>query len=227
MATVLIDLDGTLLPLKAWNPVFAEISAIIAKRAGAAPEEVWMRVREKNLALMRRLDWRAFDWQQLFTSAAAELGVREVPDVVEVLHRHLPSFRLNDGAIEALAELREMGFRVEIATNGHASYQLPVIRQLGLDRLVDGVRTSDAYKCAKTCPEFFHNAQVMIGDNPVFDVYFPKRYGLRAIFFGDWSKEAPEYSRRLSIPAESTPPDEVIRTLKEAPEAVKRVMGKT
>nr|WP_287068968.1 HAD family hydrolase [Pyrobaculum sp.] len=226
MATILIDLDGTLLPLKAWNPVFAEISAAIAERAGAPPEEVWRRVREMNLALMRRLDWRAFDWQFLFAAAAAELGVREVPDVVEVLRKHLPSFRLHDGALEALAELRAMGCRVEIATNGHAQYQLPVIRQLGLDRVVDGVRTSDAYRCPKTCPEFFHGAQVMVGDNPVFDVYFPKRYGLRAVFLGDWGREAPEYSRRLQIPAYLTPPDEVVGALGEVPEAVKRVLGK-
>jgi len=74
MATILVDLDGTLIPLDAWNPVFAEICAHIARRVGAEPEEIWRRVRQRNLALSRALDLRAFDWQKIFAEVAAELG---------------------------------------------------------------------------------------------------------------------------------------------------------
>jgi putative hydrolase of the HAD superfamily len=225
MATILVDLDGTLLPLDAWNPVFAEICKAIAERAGAPPDEVWRRAREKNLILMRRLDWRAFDWQQLFDAVAEELGAGRAPSVLEALHRHLPRFRLTDGALEALRELRAMGHRVEIATNGHASYQLPVIRRLGLDEIVDGVRTSDAYRCPKTCPQYFQDADLMVGDNPIFDVYFPKRFGLLAIFYGDWEREAAEHSRRLAISIDAVRPDHVVKNLKELPDAVRRVLA--
>lgn len=224
MATVLVDLDGTLLPLSAWDPIFAEACAAIAEKAGVSPEEVWRRARQRNLALMRRLDWRAFDWQALLDSVAEELGAGRAPDIVALLYKHLPRFRLADGAVEALEGLKALGHRVEIATNGHAAYQLPVIRHLGLDKLVDGVRTSDVYMCPKTCPEFFSGAHVMIGDNPVFDVYFPKRFGLLAVFFGDWDKEAPERFKMFQIPANAVRPDAVVATLRELPRAVEAVL---
>lgn len=224
MATILVDLDGTLLPLSAWNPVFAEACAVIAEKAGVSPEEVWRRARQRNLALMRRLDWRAFDWQAILDSVAEELGAGRAPDIVTLLRKHLPGFQLSDGAVEALEGLKALGHRVEIATNGHAAYQLPVIRRLGLDRLVDGVRTSDVYKCPKTCPEFFNGAHVMVGDNPVFDVYFPKRFGLLAVFYGNWEREALEYSQRLLIPAYNVRPDAAVETLRELPRTVEAVL---
>lgn len=151
------------------------------------------------------------------------LRIREI--VEEVLDKHLPRFRLTDGALEALRGLRAMGHRVEIATNGHATYQLPVIRRLGLDELVDGVRTSDAYRCPKTCPEYFQGADLMVGDNPVFDVYFPKRFGLLAIFYGDWEREAAEHARRLAISINAVRPDGVVKSLAELPDAVRRALA--
>jgi len=220
MATILVDLDGTLIPLDAWNPVFAEICAHIARRVGAEPEEIWRRVRQRNLALSRALDLRAFDWQKIFAEVAAELGVDEVPDVIEVLERHLPAFRLNDGAAEALAELKAAGHRVEIATNGLAYYQMPVIRRLSLDKLVDDVRTSDRYGCPKTCPQYFQGAHVMIGDNPIFDVYFPQKFGLYTIFYGDWEKEAVAYSQRMRIDLSKAAPHAVVKSLREIPRVI-------
>jgi Predicted hydrolase (HAD superfamily) len=220
MATILVDLDGTLIPLDAWSPVFADVCTYIAKRAGTTPEEVWKRARQRNLELLRALDLRAFDWQKIFTEVATELGAGEAPDVLKALYSHLPSFRLNDGAAEVLAELKALGHRVEIATNGLAYYQMPVIRHLGLDRLVDGVRTSDRYRCPKTCPQYFQNADVMIGDNPIFDVYFPQKFGLYTIFYGDWERESMTHSKRMQIDLSKVKPDAVVKTLREIPRAL-------
>jgi putative hydrolase of the HAD superfamily len=225
MATILIDLDGTLIPLDAWNPVFAEICTYIAKRAGTTPEEIWRRVRRRNLELMRVLDLRAFDWQRILEETAAELGVDEVPDVVQTLKRHLNNFRLNEGAAEALAELKAMGHSVEIATNGLAYYQMPVIQHLGLDRLVDDVRTSDRFRCPKTCPQYFQNAHVMIGDNPIFDVYYPRRFGLYTIFYGHWEKEATIHAQRMQIDLSTVTPHATITTLRTLPSVVRRLLN--
>jgi len=225
MATILIDLDGTLIPLDAWNPVFNEICTYIAKRAGTALAEVWRRVRRRNLELLRALDLRAFDWQRILEEIAAELGVYEVPDVVQTLKRHLNTFRLNEGAAEALAELKAMGHRVEIATNGLAHYQMPVIQHLGLDRLVDDVRTSDRFRCPKTCPQYFQNAHVMIGDNPIFDVYYPRRFGLYTIFYGHWEKEATIHAQRMQIDLSTVTPHATITTLRTLPSVVRRLLN--
>ncbi|ACB39689.1 HAD family hydrolase [Pyrobaculum neutrophilum] len=224
MATVLIDLDGTLIPLNAWRPVFAELCEEIAREAGVRPEDVWRRARQRNLEQMRALDWRAFDWQRIFTEVARELGLSRAPDVGEALQRHLHAFTLNEGAAEALARLREMGHRVEIATNGHAVYQLPVIRRLGLDRLVDGVRTSDMYQCPKTCPQYFENADAIVGDNPIFDVYFPRRFGLITVFYGEWERSSAVHGQRMAIDLTETVPHAVVKALREVPDAVERLL---
>jgi len=196
----------------------------IARQGGTTPEEVWRRARRRSLELMKSLDLRAFDWEEILAEAAAELGVDEVPDVVEALKRHIHAFRLNDGAVEVLSELKAAGHRVEIATNGLAGYQMPVIRHLGLDELVDGVRTSDRYGCPKTCPQYFQGADVMIGDNPVFDVYFPQKFGLYTIFYGDWEKEAATHTQRMRIDLSKTTPHAVVKTLKEIPQVVQYLL---
>jgi len=224
MATVLVDLDGTLIPLDDWEPVFFEICEKIARQVGATAEEVWKRARRRNLELMRAFVVEAFDWQSLFRSVAEELGAREVPDVVEVLYKHIHTFRVNRGAFKALRRLREAGHRVEIATNGLAVYQMVVIKHLGLDGLIDGVRTSDRLGCPKTCPQYFQGADVMVGDNAVFDVYFPRRFGLLTIFYGDWDKTAWVYGERLGVDLASTRPDAEIKSLEELPEAVEAVL---
>ncbi len=222
MAIVLIDLDGTLIPHSVWTPVFLEISSYIAREAGVSAAEVWRRVRDRSLQLMKVFDLRGFDWQWLFGEVAAELKAGEPPAVREVLARHLHNFKTNDGAYEALAALRDAGFRVEIATNGYVCYQMPVIKSLGLDKYINGVRTSDAVGCPKTCPQYFSGAAVMVGDHPVFDIYFPKKFGLAAVLYGSWQSR-----RGLSWIELDVEPDAETNTLLEVPALVNSLLRPT
>lgn len=226
MDTILVDLDGTLIPLSAWRPVFTEISKKIAEKAKLDPVDVWKAARAKSLELIRAFDHRGFDWQYVFQLVASELDAGDAPDVLETLQRHLPTFTTNEGAYEMLDKIKKMGYRVEIATNGLSTYQLPVIKALSLDKFIDGVRTSDMYNCPKTCPQFFHDAEIAIGDNPIFDTYFPKKFGLYSIFYGDWEKEVAKQKQRLGIDPADTRPDAVISTLREAPAAIHTVAKK-
>ncbi|MFN3804958.1 MAG: HAD family hydrolase [Pyrobaculum sp.] len=217
MATVLIDLDGTLIPHAHWEPVFMEASREVARRAGVSPADVREAVRQKSMELIRALDHRGFDWQQLFRQVAASLGAGDPPDLVEILERYLHTFTTFDGAREALRELREAGYKIEIATNGHAYYQLPVIKALGLDKLVDGVRTSDMYQCPKTCPQYFRGGHLVVGDNPIFDVYFPKRFGLRTVFYGRWEEARRRWATEVT-------PDRETESWTEVPKLVKQLV---
>jgi putative hydrolase of the HAD superfamily len=196
----------------------------VGREAGLDPLEIWKFVKAKSLELIRALNYRGFDWQYVFQLVASELGVREVPDVLKTLEVHLSTFSTNEGAYEMLEKIKKRGHRIEIATNGLSTYQLPVIKALGLDRYIDGVRTSDMYKCPKSCPQFFQEADLIIGDNPVFDTYFPKKFGLFSIFFGDWEREVARQRQRLGIDASETRPDASILSLIEAPAAVEKVL---
>ncbi|MBP1450126.1 MAG: HAD family hydrolase, partial [Thermoproteus sp.] len=70
MGLILVDLDGTLLPLEAWDPAFYELAATVASRAGVRPEEFWGMVKAFRYLLIWRLSPRAFDWQYVIEAVA-------------------------------------------------------------------------------------------------------------------------------------------------------------
>ncbi|MFN7106052.1 MAG: HAD family hydrolase [Pyrobaculum sp.] len=221
MATVLIDLDGTLVPHTHWEPVFLEASREVAKRASIPPAEVWKAVRQKSIELIRRLDYRGFDWQHVFQQVAHSLDAGDPPDLVKILEKHLHTFTTFDGAHDALRRLKEAGYRVEIATNGHTYYQLPVIKALALDKLVDGIRTSDMYKCPKTCPQYFEGGDLIVGDNPIFDIYFPKKFGLLTVLYGRWEKARETYQMWIDL----VEPDRETERWPEVPTIVRQLLA--
>jgi putative hydrolase of the HAD superfamily len=221
---VLVDLDGTLIPLESWDPVFYEVAASVASRIGIEPGDFWGLVKAFHYQLMRRLSPRAFDWQYLIESVAASFGIYEVPRIEDVLNKYVAGFSLYDGALDLLKGIRDMGLEAAIATNGLYQYQYIVIKALGLEKYIKEIRTSDRYGCIKSCKEFFDGGVAMIGDNPVFDVYFPQRYGLKTIFVGSWADKAQKYGELLGVDLSSTRPDYAVRDLREALRALKETL---
>ncbi|WP_243666125.1 hypothetical protein [Vulcanisaeta sp. JCM 16159] len=58
LVLVLIDLDGTLLPLEAWDPVFQEISMRIAGKANVDWRIIYRAAKDLNKELMRKFTIR-------------------------------------------------------------------------------------------------------------------------------------------------------------------------
>ncbi len=171
---ILVDLDGTLLPLEAWDPIFQEISGLIGSRVGVDWRIVYRAAKDLNRELLRGLNVRAFDWDYIFTEVAHRLGASISIDVNDALIKHVHDFKPFDGALEMLSALKGLGHKVIIATNGLYKYQHVVIKELNFAKFIDGIRTPDTIGCPKNCRGFFEGgAQVMIGDNPLFDVYYP------------------------------------------------------
>ncbi len=225
MSLALVDLDGTLIPLEAWDPVFYEISSTIAGRIGIEPREFWSLVKALHYQLMRRFSVKAFDWQYLIESVASGFGIYEVPRIEDVLSKYVGGFPVNEGAYELLSGLRRLGLIPVIATNGLRRYQSIVVQALGFSKYIQGIRTSDDFGCVKNCREFFEGAFVMIGDNPVFDVYFPQKFGVRTVFVGDWPKAASKYGELLGVNLSNVKPDRVGDNLTSALRAVSELMG--
>lgn len=88
--------------------------------------------------------------------------------------------RLFPGVEAFLNRIHEVGKKAYILSNAQASYTMPEIKLLGLDKLVDGIHLSSDYKCMKPEKDFFFGLMkeyllipdktVMIGDNPEADV---------------------------------------------------------
>lgn len=225
MYLALVDLDGTLIPLEAWDPVFYEISSMVASRIGIEPNEFWSLVKALHYQLMRRFSVKAFDWQYLIESVASSFGIYEVPKVEDILVKYVGGFPVNEGAYDLLAGLKRLGLTPVIATNGLRRYQSIVIEALGFSKYIQGIRASDDFGCVKNCREFFDGAYVMIGDNPVFDVYFPQKFGVRTIFVGDWPRAIRKYGELLGVDLSNVKPDRISDNLISALRAASELVG--
>lgn len=99
---------------------------------------------------------------------------------------------LFSGVVEGLVELRTLGVRTAIVTNGPTQAQKAKIEHLQLDRLVDAVCISAAEGCAKPDPEIFRRAGEragawptrgwMIGDSLEHDIAGGRGAGLTTIW---------------------------------------------
>ncbi|WP_243678910.1 HAD hydrolase-like protein [Vulcanisaeta distributa] len=156
---ILIDLDGTLLPLEAWDPVFQEISTSIASKVNTDWRVVYRAAKELNKELLREFTIRAFDWDYIFTEVAHRFGVPMSIDVNSILMKYVRGFKPFDGALELLRVIKELGHEIIIATNGLYKYQSVVINELGFSKFIDGIRTPDIVGCPKNCREFFDGAR--------------------------------------------------------------------
>ena len=136
-----------------------------------------------------------------------------------------------DKAPEILKILREKGFYLILSTNGLWKYQECVLRETGLTEFFDEIITPDRKGCIKSSREFYNIAlefseKISVGDNIVFDVYYPKLYKLKAIYVkrSDYVNEI--YGQALGIRIDQIVPDAVISSLSQLPNALEAILPK-
>ncbi len=71
--------------------------------------------------------------------------------------------RLYPQVLEALEALRKQGYRLWLLSNAQAAFTTFELRQLGLDKLFDGIYLSSHYRCRKPDSRFF--AALLKGQN--------------------------------------------------------------
>ncbi|GAA3133123.1 HAD family hydrolase [Streptosporangium carneum] len=195
----LFDLDNTLIDLDAafllWAQEFAEEH----------------RLSRKAVDHLIKLDRNGLPHRELFfakvrerfklSNSAANLWAayrRRMPHLVEC----------RPEVIAALAELRALGWRVGIVTNGTADNQLGKIQQTGLGDAVDGyalsgiegIRKPDTGLfeiAARRCGVSLAAGGWMVGDHPVADIGGGHTAGLRTVWIdrgaGVGHEHSPDY----------------------------------
>ncbi|MFG2078134.1 HAD family hydrolase [Nonomuraea maritima] len=104
--------------------------------------------------------------------------------------------------MDELAELRELGWRVGIVTNGMADNQLGKLRRTGLADVVDGYAVSGSEGvckpelwlfeiAAQRCGATLDQGGWMVGDSLIADIQGARTAGLRTIWIdrGTWPGE--------------------------------------
>jgi HAD superfamily hydrolase (TIGR01509 family) len=112
--------------------------------------------------------------------------------------RYLPGLRVFPGTRELLARMRGDGHTLVVATSASERDLQALLRQGGLEDLIDGATNSDQAEDSKPAPDIIQAAlqrarasaerAVMIGDTP-YDVEAAARAGVRCIGLtcGGWS----------------------------------------
>lgn len=112
--------------------------------------------------------------------------------------RYLPQLKPFAGARELLERLRSDGRRLVVATSASDNDLSPLLKQAGIDRLIDAATSSDEAEKSKPSPDIVEAALaqagapardvVMLGDTP-YDVQAAQRAGVRIIALrcGGWT----------------------------------------
>ncbi len=114
--------------------------------------------------------------------------------------------RATPGSIEGVQCLKEAGFPVAVLTNGVRRGQEEKLRLIGLESLIPQLLLSEEAGAAKPDPRIFQWALektgmaaadvIMIGDNPINDIYGAQNAGIRAIHY-DPAATTPTFSTEL------------------------------
>lgn len=188
-AIVSLDLDGTLIA----SPFPAVLREVAARTAPDRGDEFRAEVAGRHHLLLADGDVAAYDWAAIIADVTRRFGDTADVDVDLVTTDLAPTATrlLEPETPELLAGLRARGVRLVVITNGYRSFQLPAIRAVGLDTLVDDVVTADDVGAAKPEPAIFAAAyaghagpRVHIGDRYDHDVVGAHRSGAASILIG-------------------------------------------
>jgi HAD superfamily hydrolase (TIGR01549 family) len=210
MGLAIFDLDDTLLDRKALLRRWAED---------------WVAVHEVDFAEVGRLlaaDGDGFVPRSEFLSAVRDrYGLHEsVDQLVEQYWERIIDLVVSVPSVSAALDgLRAAGWRVAIATNGPARWQLAKIRRAGLEASVDAIAISEEVGAAKPDVRIFEAAASrcgtrlvdggwVIGDCPIRDVAGGRAAGLRTLWLSQGRVWDPDTKR----------PDAVVDNVVEAVE---------
>ena len=137
-------------------------------------------------------------FEEVMAQLFREKGVTEHADALGInaaqLFRisSLEYIRLYPGALEALAKLREKGYRLWLLSNAQTIFTAYELRLLGLGDQLDGIYLSSSYQCRKPDLRFYQaliderkldiSKTLMIGNDRQTDIAGAKAAGMATLY---------------------------------------------
>lgn len=199
---ITFDLDETIMqnPFGKW--VFPEIVNMLKKETDTEEDILDLIVSEHLQRMSEERFLEAYDWDDIITGVAGNLGAGSVIDIERMVIKHSESpkiYLLEDNMLDYLKRIKEKGFHLAAATNGYSKYQLPVLQKLGLDRVFDEVITSDSAGFAKPNPAVLKKLSddgeitAHVGDRIDHDVLLANKLGVFSVFIHSLPAEVLAY----------------------------------
>ncbi len=243
-SVVFIDMDRTLLEGPFISVVFPWVLGEISRKTGQDFAALLRQVRQENLDRLANPAYnavQAMDWDDIFASVAAQLGITLEASAIELVRTHPgpPFTTLNPGVHEALREMSAARPRraMVLATKGLKKYQVPILEACGLLPYFDDILTPDDSHVVKQSREFFGQwpgrtrLQIMVGDLIEDDVLPAHQFGFKTVWCA-WdccnaSLQPDPFARAQdhleALRDQPVRPNAVIVSLSELPQVVERM----
>lgn len=209
---MLLDLDDTIL---AFEIVQAECWAKVLKEYSGGIGEGNLSRLEEQISIGSKSFWSDSErhrvWRQkldearrlIVEEAFSNLGLnnrvlaQSIADRYSVV-RDEAIYPL-PGAIETLLKLRKMKISLALVTNGSAAYQRRKIERFGIGQLFDKILIEGEQGFGKPDERIYRKAldslgaepagTLMAGDNLLWDVITPQKFGIRGIWVNSMNKK--------------------------------------
>lgn len=201
---ITFDLDGTLMQNPFVDYVFPEIESTVLEKATSVGKVIDSLVSEHNRRMKENLIVEAYDWDDIVRRYLAQNQIEIEINVEDIVKKHSISpkvYLLEAGIIEALAQLKEQGYHLAVATNGFFKYQSPVLDALGLTEVFDLIITPEEAGYAKPNVKMFESLHeegeivAHVGDRIDHDVSLANELGIPSVFI---YRKLPESLQRLA-----------------------------
>jgi len=225
------------------SAVFPAVFDELALKSGLGKLEIRRLVIQENLERQQDASCpavRAMDWDDIFDTVAARLGVTLEAKAVKLANAHVrpPYAEVLGDADQVLKQLASPQRAIVVATKGLRKYQLPILDALGLTPLFTHILTPDVNNALKSDVAFYGDLpqlaelKISVGDHYADDVVAPKRFGFKAVWKVDRPHEAsggklePPFARPAHweyLAGQTVRPDAIIFSLRELPPVVERL----
>ncbi|MFD2044925.1 HAD family hydrolase [Ornithinibacillus salinisoli] len=209
---ITFDLDGTLMqnPFVDW--VFPEIISIIQQQLNQDIDIKKIIVEEHEKRMKENRIVEAYDWDDIVKQVIEELNLSTKIEVTQLVEKHTETpkvYLLENNILNTLNELKIRNYSLAVVTNGYSIYQVPVMKELGLDKLFDTVITPDLCGYAKPNESILNSLLYVgeivahIGDRIDHDIILANMLGITSILI---NKNLP--NNLIEMPLEKRHEDE-------------------
>ena len=240
-SVLFVDLDGTIIRGPFEPAVFPVVFCELARKTGLDEKEIRRLAVQENVDRQRDANCsavRAMDWDDIFDTVAARLGVKLDARAVELAHSHTrpPDTAVLDEADQVLRQLISSRRAIVVATKGLRKYQRPVLDALGLTPLFTDILTPDVNGALKNKLAFYGDwpqaaqLKISVGDHYEDDVVSPRQFEFTTIWKRHSSDDALNRLNPFERPAnfdyaegQTVRPDAIIVSLSELPHVVEEL----
>ena len=185
---VVFDLDDTLISEKEYiKSGYRHIAEVVSQRFNFNKDQVYIDL----FQLFKKSPHNVFN--RLYEKYNIEYSKDMIIDLVNEYRGHFPNIKFYDDVLPCLNELKRLGVKIGIITDGYAIAQRQKLIAVEADKYFDEIIVTDelgreywkphpkAFEIIKERSEVSFDEMVYVGDNPEKDFYISTIYPIKTI----------------------------------------------